>query len=212
MAKWNKRPQNYCSQCGYSWSPRGHYVSAACPRCGAQNVKTTLGCSAVAFLIVGGAVAFVAIETRIESALRDVTRTQVLAVTGIAAAIAAVAIALKRYERDAQLAQRSQQEQQAQERQQQEQQAEAQRQQERRDALVNRFGIEAADKILAQHLWVGATEEMVVEALGPPVDVSERVLKTKTTRVYKYLPLTRGRFGLKVTIENDVVVGWDKGE
>ena len=53
---------------------------------------------------------------------------------------------------------------------------------------------------------------MVVEALGPPVDVSERVLKTKTTRVYKYQPLARGRFGLKVTIENDVVVGWDKGE
>lgn len=28
-----RRPLNSCSQCGHTWFPRGHDVSARCPRC-----------------------------------------------------------------------------------------------------------------------------------------------------------------------------------
>jgi hypothetical protein len=41
--RWTKRPQNYCGSCGYSWYPRGKSVSAACPRCGSEDVATLLG-------------------------------------------------------------------------------------------------------------------------------------------------------------------------
>jgi hypothetical protein len=41
--RFTKRPQNFCSSCGYSWYPRGKSVSAACPRCGSEGVTTLLG-------------------------------------------------------------------------------------------------------------------------------------------------------------------------
>jgi len=33
-----KRPQNKCKNCYYTWYPRGHSVSVACPKCGCRDV------------------------------------------------------------------------------------------------------------------------------------------------------------------------------
>ena len=55
----------------------------------------------------------------------------------------------------------------------------------RRESLVARFGDAVAAKIVAKDLW-------------------------KTKRVFKYLPAGGTRFGLKITLDDDEVAGWDK--
>lgn len=58
--------------------------------------------------------------------------------------------------------------------------------------------------------WVGQSAEMLRESLGDPSDVSQKVLKTKTKETWKYFRRTRSRYGLIITLENGVVVGWDE--
>lgn len=76
-------------------------------------------------------------------------------------------------------------------------------------SLCARFGQRAADDILAGRYWQGATFDMVREALGEPVDVREKVFKTKTETTWLYNQLSAQRFGLKIHFENGEVVGWD---
>ena len=73
-----------------------------------------------------------------------------------------------------------------------------------------RFGDAIAAKIVAKDPWIGATREIVIEMYGHPSEVSEKVLKTKTKRVVKYFPAGGTRFGLKITLDDDEVAGWDK--
>jgi len=75
--------------------------------------------------------------------------------------------------------------------------------------LRERFGPENAQRIMAGRYWLGATAEMIREALGTPSDIRERVLKTKTKVTLCYHPTSKKRFALKIHLENDVVVGWD---
>lgn len=86
------------------------------------------------------------------------------------------------------------------------QQAELEEQ--RRQALVARFGEEIAARIVAGQVWEGATHEMVVAALGPPVEVKERVLKTKTKTTLCYDPISSNRYRFKVELDDGVVVKW----
>lgn len=86
----------------------------------------------------------------------------------------------------------------------------AQAQQARFEQLSQRFGPEAAAAILQGRYWQGCTIEMVVEALGQPVDVKERVFKTKTKTTYCYQQIAKNRFALKIHFENGIVVGWDE--
>jgi len=58
--------------------------------------------------------------------------------------------------------------------------------------------------------WQGQTPEQLVDSIGHPVDVDKKVLKTKSKEVWKYNQTGKGRFSLRITIENDLVVGWDK--
>jgi type II secretory pathway pseudopilin PulG len=81
--------------------------------------------------------------------------------------------------------------------------------QQRFQHLAGRFGEQAAHAIMAGNIWMGATAEMVLEALGPPIDTDEKVYKTKTKHVYKYWPTGANRYAYRVTLENGVVVGWE---
>jgi membrane protein implicated in regulation of membrane protease activity len=87
---------------------------------------------------------------------------------------------------------------------------ERQRLAERRADLNMRFGAETATRILAGDIWLGQTEEQLRESLGDPVDLDEKVLKTKTKNVWKYDQVGVNRFKTRVTIENGVVTGWDR--
>jgi hypothetical protein len=80
---------------------------------------------------------------------------------------------------------------------------------ERFQNLVQRFGEQNANRIVAKTIWQGATAEMIHEMLGAPATVSSRVFKTKKRDVWKYEPLDARRYALQVTLENDVCVGWE---
>ena len=48
------------------------------------------------------------------------------------------------------------------------------------------------------------------KALTPDLAVDNKVLKTKTKDIWKYNRTGTNRYGLRITVENDIVVGWDK--
>jgi hypothetical protein len=80
----------------------------------------------------------------------------------------------------------------------------------RRAELLRKYDNESiVERIMNGEVWQGQTEAQLHDALGSPVDVDERVLKSKTRRVWKYRPIGTRRFGLRITTENNVVVGWD---
>lgn len=81
----------------------------------------------------------------------------------------------------------------------------------RREALLAKYGDPGiVEKILAQSIWTGQTQEQLRDSIGDPVDVDQKVLKSKVKETWKYNPRGRNRFGLRITVENNVVVGWDQ--
>ena len=61
-------------------------------------------------------------------------------------------------------------------------------------------------------LWQGETAEQLRESLGTPPDTDQKVLKTKTKEIWKYRPTKRNRFGLKVTLDDGIVTGWEQND
>lgn len=81
----------------------------------------------------------------------------------------------------------------------------------RREALLAKYGDPGiVEKILAQSIWTGQTQEQLRDSIGDPVDIDQKVLKSKVKETWKYNPRGRNRFGLRITVENNVVVGWDQ--
>ena len=79
----------------------------------------------------------------------------------------------------------------------------------RKQRLVKKYGLEVGIRLSNGEIAQGMTEEMVVDALGKPADIDEKVLKTKTKKTLKYNQLTQRSFGTKIFIEDSVVTGWD---
>lgn len=65
-------------------------------------------------------------------------------------------------------------------------------------------------KIDQGYFWEGQTQEQLLDSLGQPVDIDQKLLKTKTKEVWKYQHRGANRYGLRITLENSVVVEWDK--
>lgn len=63
--------------------------------------------------------------------------------------------------------------------------------------------------ILNSEFWQGQTAEQLEDSLGAPAAIDRQVLKTKRKEVWKYREVRKGQFGLKVTLENHKVVGWE---
>ena len=80
----------------------------------------------------------------------------------------------------------------------------------RRKQLTAKYGDpEITRRIMKQEVWQGETQEQLLESLGKPEDVDQKVLKTKSKEVWKYRPTGKNRFGLKVTLDDGIVVAWD---
>lgn len=76
-------------------------------------------------------------------------------------------------------------------------------------ALKKKYGDEElAKRIFKKSVWQGMTTEMLVDSLGRPVELDERIMKSKTRRVFKYNRTGKNRFQRTVTVENGIVVGW----
>ncbi|HEY8084410.1 MAG TPA: hypothetical protein VIE69_02265 [Methylophilaceae bacterium] len=81
----------------------------------------------------------------------------------------------------------------------------------RRENLFSKYHDEhIVDMIMKKMVWQDQTHGQLIDSLGPPVDVDKQVMKTKTKEVWKYHQTGKNRFGLRVTFEDNVVVGWDK--
>jgi hypothetical protein len=76
--------------------------------------------------------------------------------------------------------------------------------------LRGKFGDEQiVQAIMAGRLWEGQTAEQLRESLGRAAAVDDNLLKTRKREVWKYEPSGVNRYKLRITLDNDVVVGWD---
>ncbi len=89
--------------------------------------------------------------------------------------------------------------------------AKEKQEEQRRAFICSKYGsTEIAERIISRTVWVGETAEQLRDSFGPPLDIDEKVLKTKKKEIWKYVRKGANRYGLKFTVENDVVVGWDE--
>jgi len=77
-----------------------------------------------------------------------------------------------------------------------------------RQRLVDKYGDEIADRILARMIWQGMTEEQLLESWGGPADKDREIRKATTKETWKYGQTGRNRFSNRVFLENGVVIGW----
>jgi hypothetical protein len=81
----------------------------------------------------------------------------------------------------------------------------------RRAALLARYGDkDVVEQIMRHEFWQGQTSEQLMDSLGPPVEMDENVLRKCVRRTWKYHKTGQNRFALRITLENDIVTGWDK--
>jgi hypothetical protein len=81
---------------------------------------------------------------------------------------------------------------------------------ERVTSLRSKYPEDIVQRILAGSVWHGQTEAQLIDALGRPAEVDQKVLKTLRREIWKYGRLSAKRFRLRVTIENGYVAGWDQ--
>ena len=66
------------------------------------------------------------------------------------------------------------------------------------------------DRIMQREIWQGQTSPQLLDARGMPVAKDDKLLKTIKREVWKYHPTGKNRYALRVTLDNDVVTGWDQ--
>lgn len=75
--------------------------------------------------------------------------------------------------------------------------------------LTNKYhNKEIVNRIISKTFWQGQTSEQLIDSLGNPLDVDEKILKTKKREIWKYHSDGRNRFRLRITLEQDIVVAW----
>jgi hypothetical protein len=62
--------------------------------------------------------------------------------------------------------------------------------------------------ILNRRIRVGMSEDELIASWGSPIEVDERVLKTKVVHTYKYAQVSARTFRQRVKLEDGLVVGW----
>ena len=81
----------------------------------------------------------------------------------------------------------------------------------RTEQLLNKYrDEEIVSRILLRHFWQGQTAEQLVDSVGNPVSVDRKTLVSRKREIWKYNQRGRNRYGLRVTLDDDVVIGWDQ--
>lgn len=82
---------------------------------------------------------------------------------------------------------------------------------ERRKMLLEKYGNEeVVNKIMQNIFWQGQASEQLMDSLGEPIDKDIRIMKGKTKEIWKYRETGKGWYALRITLEDDFVVGWDE--
>ncbi len=81
----------------------------------------------------------------------------------------------------------------------------------RREYLMNKYqDLSLVDDLINQRFWLEQTSEQLIDSLGYPIDVEQKILKTKKKEIWKYSHQGGNRYGLRITLDNDLVVGWEQ--
>jgi len=81
----------------------------------------------------------------------------------------------------------------------------------RRKQLLTKYGDEEiVRRIMKKLIWEGQSKDQLIDSLGRPLDVDQKVLKTKSRETWKYQRTGKNRYRLRVVVENDIVIGWEK--
>jgi len=81
----------------------------------------------------------------------------------------------------------------------------------RRNRLMEKYNDEQlVEKLMDKQFWQGQSHEQLIDSLGEPLDIDQKVMKTKTKETWKYQETGKNRYALKIVLENNEVVGWDK--
>lgn len=81
----------------------------------------------------------------------------------------------------------------------------------RKKHIYSRYGRSAlAEQLIKKTIWVGETARQLGDSLGSPLDIDQKRLKTKKKEIWKYYRTGSNRYALKITLDDDVVVGWDQ--
>ncbi|WP_133117409.1 hypothetical protein [Paramylibacter kogurei] len=80
----------------------------------------------------------------------------------------------------------------------------------RRALWMKRYNdVEMVNAMMAGRIARGMTMDMVVDVWGIPADLDEVVMKTKTKHEMKYDEKGKNRYGTRVYLEDEIVVGWE---
>lgn len=81
---------------------------------------------------------------------------------------------------------------------------------EKRNRLIDEYGEDTAELIMDGRIWQGQTDKQLVDSWGVADDKDIKILKTKSKEIWKYDKIGKNRYRKIVTIENGLVVGWEK--
>ena len=79
-----------------------------------------------------------------------------------------------------------------------------------RTLITQRYDPETAQRILSHQIWQGMTAEQLMDSAGMAEAVDTIVTKRTRKEVWKYDQVTATRFDTRITLEDGVVVGWQK--
>ncbi|MCU0431437.1 MAG: hypothetical protein MUF42_15845 [Cytophagaceae bacterium] len=83
--------------------------------------------------------------------------------------------------------------------------------QEKRKKFLQKYqNEELVKRLMNNEFWQGQSKQELEDSLGKPENISTQVLKSKTKEIWKYNEKKKNQYTLKITLENDIVVGWDK--
>ncbi len=81
----------------------------------------------------------------------------------------------------------------------------------RRNELMTKYkDATIVDKLMKQSFWQGQTSEQLLDSLGNPEDIDVKILKTKKKEIWKYKHQGSNRYGLRIILDNDLVIGWEQ--
>jgi hypothetical protein len=61
-------------------------------------------------------------------------------------------------------------------------------------------------KIVDRRAWPGQTMEQLLDSWGRPPSIDTNLLKTRKREVWKFQPSGKGRYRMRVTLDDDVVI------
>ncbi|PIN75523.1 DUF2845 domain-containing protein [Candidatus Woesearchaeota archaeon CG10_big_fil_rev_8_21_14_0_10_37_12] len=83
------------------------------------------------------------------------------------------------------------------------------KQKEKREYLTKKYKKkDIVERIMYGEFWEGQSAKQLRDSLGSPKEIDETVLKRKKREVWKYNQDGYNRFRLRISLDNDVVVGW----